>query len=412
MRNHGYQRVRIGDLIEGIEAGVSVRSFDEPACLGEKGVLKTSALSGGRFNPAANKRIREEDLRRAAVNPTDGCTLISRMNTSNLVGESALVVGSYPDLYLPDRIWQVHPDRNTVDPFWFSMVIAGPGVRRRLRLAASGTSGSMKNVSQAALKRIEIRVPALERQKQLAKLATFLLATMCEVQQLLSATHELKRGLMHELLTGRRRFPGPGSTEWVEMPLGALFEERNETGLDSHRLLAVTGDRGIIPRDQLNRRDTSNPDKSKYKHVCPGDIAYNTMRMWQGVSGLSEYEGIVSPAYTVVVPRGPLMGNYAKHLFKLPRVVHTFWRHSQGLVDDTLALKFPNFTKVRVCYPVDIDEQTHIANVLDMLDRQILLLESLRNAYEMYKHGLVRRLLSGDMPVPPTSASEPELAHA
>ena len=64
----------------------------------------------------------------------------------------------------------------------------------------------------------------------------------------------------------------------------------------------------MIPRDQLDKRDTSNPDKAKYKRVAVGDIAYNTMRMWQGVSALASLEGIVSPAYTVAVPTDKIHG--------------------------------------------------------------------------------------------------------
>ncbi|MFO4987002.1 hypothetical protein RCK87_24985, partial [Salmonella enterica subsp. enterica serovar 1,4,[5],12:i:-] len=94
----------------------------------------------------------------------------------------------------------------------------------------------------------------------------------------------------------------------------------------------------------LERRDTSAEDKSNYKVIRKGDIGYNTMRMWQGVFGLSAHDGIVSPAYTVVTPdRSRILGEFASHLFRHPRVVHTFRRYSQGLVDDTLLLKYPHF---------------------------------------------------------------------
>jgi len=215
---------------------------------------------------------------------------------------------------------------------------------------------------------------------------------------------------MQELLTGRRRFPEFASEPWIEARLGELFSERSETGFEHLPLLAVTGDRGVVLRDELDRRDTSSNDKSKYKRVCPGDIAYNTMRMWQGVSGLSKYEGIVSPAYTVVTPTGPMMGRYARHLFKLPRIVHSFWRHSQGLVDDTLSLKFPRFATIRVMFPLRLDEQERIANVLDTIDREIELLIQIRAAYANQKRGLMQKLLTGELTVP--VSSEPEPVHA
>lgn len=78
--------------------------------------------------------------------------------------------------------------------------------------------------------------------------------------------------------------------------MGECFTERNEAMLNGE-LLSVTINDGIKKFSDLNRHDNSNQDKSKYKKVCIGDIAYNSMRMWQGASGYSKYEGIISPAF-------------------------------------------------------------------------------------------------------------------
>jgi len=259
----------------------------------------------------------------------------------------------------------------------------------------------------------EVVVPVLESAEARAKAAFYLDRVQHIVDTLsavIAAKRDFNRGLMQELLTARRRFPEFASEPWVEALLGDLFSERSEIGFEHLPLLAVTGDRGVVLRDELDRRDTSSADKAKYKRVCPGDIAYNTMRMWQGVSGLSQYEGIVSPAYTVVTPAGPMMGQYARHLFKLPMIVHSFWRHSQGLVDDTLSLKFPRFAQIRVTYPSRLDEQERIASVLDAIDREIEILMQIRTAYDDQQRGLVQKLLTGELTVP--VSSEPEPVHA
>ncbi len=215
-----------------------------------------------------------------------------------------------------------------------------------------------------------------------------------------AARRTFKRGLMQRLLTSHQRFPECQGTGLIEVRLGNLFAERNETGRPDLPLLSVTAEWGIIPRDELDKRDTSNPDKSKYKRVAVGDIAYNTMRMWQGVSGLSALEGIVSPAYTVVVPSGRIDRRFAKHLFKFPPVVHLFHRHSQGLVDDTLNLKFERFAKIKLTIPKDVAEQGRIGAVLDLCESEIDLLEAQRTQLELYKRGLLAKLLSGELQVP------------
>ena len=71
--------------------------------------------------------------------------------------------------------------------------------------------------------------------------------------------------------------------DWEERTLGSCFDERLES-LPDGELLSVTIGSGIKKFSELDRHDNSNTDKSKYKRVCIGDIAYNSMRMWQGAS--------------------------------------------------------------------------------------------------------------------------------
>ena len=183
-------------------------------------------------------------------------------------------------------------------------------------------------------------------------------------------------------------------TKWSIHLLGDLFTHRKEKGYDGLKLLAVTGNGGVVKRDTLDRRDTSNVDKSKYLRVCVGDIAYNTMRMWQGVSGLSRYEGLVSPAYTVCSSRKELIeSEYSQHLFKLPLLITQFHRYSQGLVDDTLNLKFHHFSEIDVLLP-PLPEQQQIASILTSVDQVIEKTQSQINKLQDLKKGTMNELLT------------------
>lgn len=197
-----WRELSLEEITRHIETGVSVRSLDRPAIGGEKGVLKTSALNDGRFDATANKVVRIEELSRVRVSPTAGCTLVSRMNTLALVGESAYVTQDYPDLVLPDRIWQLHPRTEVVDPRWLGFLIASNSVRCRLREVASGTSGSMKNISQKQLLSVRVRVPSREIQDRVARL---LVAVEREEESLRSLRvnyERQKRAVMQRLLSG------------------------------------------------------------------------------------------------------------------------------------------------------------------------------------------------------------------
>lgn len=138
-------------------------------------------------------------------------------------------------------------------------------------------------------------------------------------------------------------------------------------------LISVTIKDGIKKFSELGRHDNSNDDKSKYKKVCVGDIAYNSMRMWQGASGYSPYEGIVSPAYTVISPN---LGIYSKCLayqFKLPEMIRTFQVNSQGITSDNWNLKYPTLSQIEIFVSKDEEEQTQIAEYFANLDNLIAL---------------------------------------
>jgi len=138
-------------------------------------------------------------------------------------------------------------------------------------------------------------------------------------------------------------------------------------------LISVTINEGIKRFAELGRHDNSNEDKSKYKKVCIGDIAYNSMRMWQGASGYSPYEGIVSPAYTVLVPNLGINSQCLAYHFKLPEMIHTFQINSQGITSDTWNLKFPVLSEIKIFVSADEREQKLIATFFDSLDHLITL---------------------------------------
>lgn len=158
--------------------------------------------------------------------------------------------------------------------------------------------------------------------------------------------------------------------EWKTDELGNLFSERVESDVHAE-MLSVTLTQGIIKANENGRYDNSNNDKSKYRLVKVGDIAYNTMRMWQGASGYSPYYGIVSPAYTVVVPNNDVDSLLFSYLFKTANMIKQFRLHSQGLTTDTWNLKYPAFSKIEITYPTDLSEQHKLASFFLHLDRQI-----------------------------------------
>jgi len=248
-------------------------------------------------------------------------------------------------------------------------------------------------LTKESLSKIPILLPSLEEQHVITTCLSTWDNSINKTQQLISAKEQQKKGLMQLLLTGKKRLKGYNN-EWKETYLGELFKERNETKYFDLPLLSV-GASGIYPQSDSIKKDTSNEDKSKYRRICPGDIGYNTMRMWQGRSALSSMEGIISPAYTVVIPNKNTDSLYFSYLFKTPKLTNLFWRNSQGLVDDTLNCKFKDFSLVKILVPPNVKEQIAIARVLQSADNEIQLLKTKLDNIKEQKRGIMQLLLTG-----------------
>ena len=264
----------------------------------------------------------------------------------------------------------------------------------RLRLEDWCNSGLVPVINSKTVLKQTVNLPPIEEQQKIAAILTTQDKVIELKEKRFDEKQRQKKYLMQQLLTGKKRLPGFNGA-WKVDRLGKLFLERKETNYEGLQMLAITGAQGIIPRKELDLKDNSSEDKSKYLRVCVGDIGYNTMRMWQGISAYSDYEGIVSPAYTILKPSSSINAKYFAYLFKTPEIIFLFYRFSQGLVDDTRNLKYENFKKIKVCYPPDTKEQTAIAEVLSAADREIGLLRQDIEQEKQKKKALVQLLLTG-----------------
>lgn len=261
------------------------------------------------------------------------------------------------------------------------------------RLYRIADTSSIPQINNKHIIPYKIAVPPLAEQRKIAEVLGVWDEAIEKQARLIEKLALRKRGLMQRLLSAKLRLPG-FSGPWKTHKLQELFTERNETNRTDLPLLSITGDRGVILQTESEKRDTSNDDKSKYKRIAKGDIGYNTMRMWQGRSALSGLEGIVSPAYTIVVPNTDVDGYYMSVLFKQPRLIYDFWTHSQGLVGDTLNCKYRDFGQVHICCP-PLAEQKAITEVLTAADREIELAKEKLERLRRQKRGLMQQLLTG-----------------
>jgi len=254
---------------------------------------------------------------------------------------------------------------------------------------------SIAHLTRETLIGLHIFCPTLIQQKAIADL----LATWDEAIEKTERLIQAKEKKFKRLLSTLICLP-TAQGKWKETRLKNLFEERREINREDLPLLSITNSEGVIYREDTNRKDTSNDDKSKYLRICPGDIGYNTMRMWQGVSALSSLEGVVSPAYTICIPGEKVDPKFIAFLFKVPFMIHRFYRYSQGLTSDTWNLKFHHFGEVKMPLP-SLPEQQKISELLETSQKEMSALTLLAEKYKSQKRGLMQKLLTGQWRVKP-----------
>ena len=171
--------------------------------------------------------------------------------------------------------------------------------------------------------------------------------------------------------TPKIRFKG-FADDWEQRKLGDVLKERTERAKGEEELLSVTIANGVIRQADSEKRNIASDVKRNYIVVKKGDIPYNSMRMWQGAVGNSQYDGIVSPAYTILVPTDEANDKFFMELFKKENSLQRFKRWSQGLTSDTWNLKYPALSTMQFFIP-SIKEQKRIANCLQELDYLITL---------------------------------------
>ena len=232
---------------------------------------------------------------------------------------------------------------------------------------------------------------SIDEQTKIADFLTLLEQRILKQEKLVNALKLYKRGVLSSLFEQKVSFVK--NSNWTTKSLGDIFTERTERATGNEQLLSVTTNEGIQKREELDSKDNSSENKSNYKKVYADDIAYNTMRMWQGASGHSPFNGIVSPAYTVIKLNDKhnhsikFWSFYFKHI----PLIKTFQKLSQGLTSDTWNLKYPQFAQIQASYP-SYDEQQKIVSILETIDTKILAEEKLLENLVLYKKQLLQKM--------------------
>jgi type I restriction enzyme S subunit len=212
LREHTLEELdthRLGDLLVSIEAGKSTKAADHAPLDGEAGVLKVSAIRAGQFRPSEAKAVEEPVQFPEKARVRDGDLLISRANTRLLVGAACRVRGTFPNLFLCDKTLRLVP-KPDLDPDFLVHALAASSTRAQIEDAATGTSDSMKNISQSVIRDLEIPFTRdLAKQQAIARQLDGLQQTGDAAALVRDNTATLRDALAEALLSGNRSLCEP-----------------------------------------------------------------------------------------------------------------------------------------------------------------------------------------------------------
>lgn len=181
-----------------------------------------------------------------------------------------------------------------------------------------------------------------------------------------------------------------------------LFMEKKELSSNGkEELLTVSHITGVTPRSQKNVNMFLATSLVGYKICKVGDIASNTMWMWQGAIGVSKYDGVISPSYNVYTQRnGDYDNNYLDFLLRTPPMVSAYRIHSTGITESRLRLYPENFLDLPFVVP-PMDEQLKIVHFLSKKTRainaQIEEEEHLIDRLTAYKQSLITETVTNGL---------------
>jgi type I restriction enzyme S subunit len=260
----GWCCVPLDELIEGIDAGKNIRCEERPPLPHERGVVKISAVTWGRFDPLASKTAPSDATLPERQKIKTGDFLISRANTLDLVGATVIVDEAPENLYLSDKVLRIRtvPEQAR----WLNWYLKSEAGRREIESRASGNQLSMRNIGQAEIRSIPVPVAPQAEQNRILSQIEALFARTRQARAELARIHSLCGHLNKAMLT--KAASGDLTSEW-----------RETTGSRSDAIHALAAIRAARASDRKLSGRKKTTDKSEpalpdsWAWISPDELA-------------------------------------------------------------------------------------------------------------------------------------------
>jgi type I restriction enzyme, S subunit len=383
--------VKFHEVVEETQLGTGDRGNCEK---GNIPLLKMGNLQWGYFDLSRSEQIGEEKISNSML-LQDGDLLFNNRNTPDLVGKTSVWHEELNKATYDNNILRIRLKKEADPDFVCYQMTFGKG-KSRLRSIAAGST-SVAAIYWKDLANYALILPPNNEQEAIVRTIQKWNRAIEIIKYLIASKLDLRKGIMHQLLSEKWRFPG-FSEPWRAILLGDATKEykvRNKGLLTVEAVRAVNKTHGMIP---MKEHVIAN-DLSKYKVVKHGCFAYNPMRINIGSICLydEEPEILVSPDYVVFHCLDNVLDyRYLNYL----RQTH-LWEHYVKVAGSggvRVRIYYSELARLRLTLPT-LKEQQKIIQVLSAIDNEINLLMQYSAALTEQKKGLMQQLLTGNIRV-------------
>lgn len=373
-------------------------------------IIRKDINTNGGLLPASFNTYNVVEAGDIIIRPTD-LQNDKRSLRTGLVKEQGIITSAYIDLRPKDNVnskyyhYLLHS--YDVIKVFYNM---GNGVRQGL------------NFSEFA--KLLLLEPTTVEQQQIANYLDIqcseIDATAEDIQKEISLLEEYKKSVITEAVTkglnpdvemkdSGIEWIGQIPKHWGTIRIGNAFSIRNERNylpMEQVQLLSLYSGKGVFPTGEEGTTNRGNHAQTvaDYKIVKKNDIVVNIILAWMGSLGISNYNGVVSPAYDVYIPNEEkVVPHYYHYVFRTSGIANECYRYGRGIMMMRWRTYSSEFKRIHVPFP-PLEEQQQIADFLDSkcseIDAIIADKKRQRGILAEYKKSLIYEYVTGKKEVP------------
>ena len=301
------------------------------------------------------------------------------------------------------------------NPLFYWFLLNSVVVKKQFEYLSTTTTG-INNINSKTLDSLLFPIPSFDEQQRIAE---FLDRKCAEVDEMIALQEQIieelkayKQSVITEAVTKGLNPATPmrdSGIEWIgQIPehwevrrIGSLFrlrDEKNYKPMGEVQLLSLYTGIGVFPHGEQEERGNKAVTTEGYKIVRKNDVVVNIILAWMGAIGVSNYDGVTSPAYDVYIPNHNAAPHYYHYVFRTKGIAAECYKYGRGIMMMRWRTYSSEFKQIHIPYP-NIAEQQAIADYLDEkcadIDSLIQTKQSKIDSLKEYKKSIIYEYVTG-----------------